>query len=214
MLANEILGQATTALNDADGDRYPEDELLSYLNAALRVVQVLRPSATQAYATEVLVAGTRQPLPTGAYRVLDVPRNMNADGSSGAAIWPTDRKTLDLHTPGWRTETPGATVEHYVYDPDEAPDYYEVYPPATAGIRVEVSYSAEITALAGAGDPLPVGDEYAPPLLDYVLGRAYSKNSELAEAGKAAAFFQSFYAALGADRRAAKELAAKAANGG
>ena len=100
------------------------------------------------------------------------------------------------------------TVLHYMYDPREARTFY-VYPPAAVGASVDVTYAAMpvdivepaegalYTAVAGN---LGLPDIYGNTVQDYILYRAYTKDSEYAgNAARAQAHYAAFANALGVE---------------
>lgn len=188
--AQAVIDKAQIVLVDETAVRWPETELLGWLNEGVQVISTLRPDSTNVVGNITLVAGTKQALPTGATALLDIPRNVD-----GRAVRQTRMALLDAQRPTWHTDTAGAT-RNYAYDP-RTPRVFYVYPPAEAGAQVEAKYQVATTAVA-AGTNVPLGDEFVPALLDYVLYRAFSKDAEYSGTGaRAAAHRQAFDAAIG-----------------
>lgn len=189
--AQQVIDTAQLVLVDETATHWLETELLAWVNDGVRAIVNVRPDATAVTDNFTLAAGTRQALPAAASALIDVPRNVN-----GRAIRQTKAALLDAQRPTWHQDTAGAT-RNYCYDP-RTPRIFYVWPPAEAGAQVELKYRATPTAVA-VGDPIPLGDEYVPALLDYVLYRAFSKDAEVsANAARAQAHRQAFDAAIGA----------------
>lgn len=189
--AQAVIDSAQIVLVDETAVHWPETELLGWLNEGVQVIGTLRPDATNVVGNITLAAGTKQALPTGAKALLDIPRNVG-----GRAVRQTRMALLDAQRPTWHTDTAGPT-RNYAYDP-RTPRTFYVYPPAEAGAQVEIKYQAA-TAPVTAGQNVPLGDEFVPALLDYVLYRAFSKDAEYNGTGaRAAAHRQAFDAAVGA----------------
>lgn len=172
--AQSIVDKAQIVLQDTTAIRWPEDELLGWLNDGQREVAVLRPDSSTVTATLTLVAGTRQTLPAAATALVDIPRN-----TSGAAVRKVPREILDAQRPGWHTETQVSAIKHFCYDPRTPREFY-VYPPAQSGAQVEGKYQAPPAAVGSIGGTITIDDVYANALLDYILFRAYSKDAEYA----------------------------------
>jgi len=64
-------------------------------------------------------------------------------------------------------------------------------------VHVEISYSIPPAECATEGDNIAIPEIYANALLDYVMFRAFSKDSEYSDPGKAAKYYQMFGNALG-----------------
>lgn len=184
-------------LIDPDYDRWTVDERIRWANEAMGAIMTRRPAAFARRIVHTLVAGAYQELPADSSVLLDVTRNMAADGNtSGRPIRRTDRQLLDDSDPDWTTKTPKAEVRQYVYD-DRVPKAFYVYPPAVAGTKVEMldaALPADITSLAGT---LGIGAEYLEAVVNYVCYRCNSKDSEYSNAAVATAFYQAFEASLG-----------------
>lgn len=194
----DVINRASIILQDGSHVRYPEAELLKFFNDAQREVVLHRPDAKMVTADYDCVAGSKQTLPATGLRLIDVVRNKD-----GRAITQVDRKILDETLPNWHeTAASSNKIEHYVYDP-AAPKVFYLYPKATADFDIEIVYSeapADITISNFATDTqvISVDDVYAGPLLDFVLMRAYQKDSEYAgNSQRAQMHYQSFQTSLG-----------------
>lgn len=197
MNAGDIIGRARIVLNDADGIRWLDSELFGWINDGQRAIAVVRPDSSAANSPVVLVAGTRQTLPTDGLRLLDVVRNLGADGSGGRVVRHVDRDVLDTQNVNWHSEAGSITIKNYVYDNRDPKTFY-VYPPAANGARLEVIYSKSPTDVTSLSSPLAIADIYADPLLNYVLYRAYSKDADFAQnAQLSATYLQIFQGMLG-----------------
>lgn len=197
--AQTIVDQASVQLLDEDNVRWAESELLGYLNDGQRQVVLYRPEAGAVTLTQKLAAGTRQALPASAHTLLDVKRNMGTDGTTpGRAIRVVSGEVLDVVNPFWHGDKPVAVVRNYIYDPRVPLIFYVTPPqPASAQGYVELEVSA-IPGDVALAEPIKLDDIYGASLLDYVLYRAYGKDSEYgAELQLAAAHASAFLQALG-----------------
>ena len=95
---------------------------------------------------------------------------------------------------------------HYMFDPRDPKTFY-VYPPALVTTQLDIVYSALPTDITEPADGatytavtgnLGVPDIFANAVLDYILYRAYSKDSEYAgNAQRAQAHYQAFANSMG-----------------
>lgn len=197
MLASEIIDRARIVLNDLDGVRWLDSELLKWINDGQRLIALVRPDASMANTSITLAAGTKQALPADGLRLLDIVRNLNADGSGGRSVRMIDRDILDTQNFNWHSEAGQAVVKNFVYDNRDPKTFY-VYPPALNTSRLEIVYSKNPTDATTAGSTLAVADIYCDPLLNYVLFRAYSKDAEFAQnAALSAGYLQTMQGLLG-----------------
>ena len=204
--AQSVLQRVVITLQDTNAIRWTTSELVRYLNDGQRDITTVRPDATSTTVTLALAAGARQTLPSAGAKLLEVIRN-----TSGAkrAIRLTSRVILDAQNPDWYSKTGTTDIRHYTYDSREPRTFY-VYPPAAStGASVELIYSAYPTDItepsAGAlytsvTGNISVADIYVNALVNYILYRAYSKDSENAlNAQLATSFYQLYQNLLGVE---------------
>lgn len=202
--AQSIIRRVVETLNDTTSVRWPVAELVRYLNDGQREVGTYRPDALVSGTTRSLVAGPRQTLPANGIKLLDIVRNDSA--ASFRAVRMTNRQILDAQIPNWHA-LPGTTeILHFIYDPRD-PLVFHVYPPAAdegaavymiyAGTPAAITEPAEGSTYSAVSGNIGVPDIYANALADYVLYRAYTKDTEYAgNASRATAHYQAFTNAL------------------
>lgn len=214
----DIIRRCVDTLQDGTSVRWPIDELIRYMNDAQREIVLYRPDSTITSATVTLTAGSKQVLPDNAAKLIEVVRNNTA--TSKRAVRLVNREILDAQTPDWHNLVGQAEVAHYMYDPRD-PRVFYVYPPATATAKLDLVYSAYPVDVdpVGAGkdvDDIPVTaayelsipDIYGNTVQDYILYRAYSKDSEYAgNAQRAQAHYAAFANALGLEIQATVQVA-------
>jgi hypothetical protein len=201
--AQSIVKRAATVLKDKTGVRWPADELVEWLIDFERELAVFRPDAYATVDSVALVAGHKQTLPDTCARLIDIPAN--ATGTK-LPISLVERSELDAIEPGWRALAASAVILHYLHD-TRSPQRFEVYPPASVGTQVDVEFSKYPPALAvPAADSdytdvtgnISAPDKYANAAVDYVLYRAFSKDSELTvNAVRASNHYRAFALAVG-----------------
>lgn len=208
--AQSIVRRVIETLQDNTSIRWPVAELVRYLNDGQREVVLYRPDSMVTNATVSCVAGSRQTLPANGAKLIDVLRN-SAATSAKRAIRQTNREILDAQVPGWHQITGSVDVLHYTYDPRD-PKVFYVYPPATAQAQVDIVYASYPTDVVEPADGttytsvtgnISLPDIYGNVLQDYILYRAYMKDSEYAgNAQRAQAHYASFANAMGVEIKA------------
>lgn len=197
---DDLISKTQVLLQDESGVRWPPSELLGWLNDGYRELVFLVPSIGAKRGNFTCALGTRQDITTGfpqAVGVVDVIRCLSAESNRGS-IKTISKKTLDSQIPGWHTEDASYDVELFIpYGPLEREFF--VYPPAVSGAQLELVY-AQVPDQHVAYDGttvINVGDQYANALIDYMLYRAYSKESDEVNAALATAHFAAMRASLG-----------------
>lgn len=201
ILAQDLINAIAAELSDETFVTWTEADLTGYLNSALRQLVLVRPDVSSSTENITLNPGTKQSIPITALRLLDIVRNMGADGATpGKPIWSIPEKTLNSYRPTWHSETGKSVIKNFVYDEDEPKTFY-TYPPvhAVTTVIVEAKFSvmpAEITDVTV--DSIPVDDVYEGPLREWMLYRAYSKETDSTESRDLARQHEkSFYQSLG-----------------
>tara|TARA_R110002020_G_scaffold51133_8_gene144911 strand:+ start:78 stop:809 length:732 start_codon:yes stop_codon:yes gene_type:complete len=205
--ANLIL-RIEDALQDSTNVRWPEAELLRYINDAQREIVNFRPEASADHSNVALVVGTEQSIPDTALRLIKVVRNMSAAGGSATgkrAVTLVDMDIIDAQDPDWHDPTVTGdaahttTVKHYMFDEDDSRKFY-VYPGAsTTSTFLEIVCSRNPTDLANTSATIYIDDIYGNAIVDYVLYRCFMKDAEFAgNAQRAGGHYQVFMASVGA----------------
>lgn len=198
ILVSEIFSTVREVIQDELGVRWDDSELINYLNDAVRTAVLLKPDINPITEEFTCVAGHKQTwasdLATEIVQLLDVTQTTSTGGGTETSVTFIKRNVLDLELPTWRSATPSNTIQHYMYD-DKQRDVFYVYPPATAGATIEVVYTGLPVAVIATTDEVPLIDIYAPALTNYVIWRAFTKDSDFAgnlqiAGGYYGAFFQ------------------------
>ena len=175
-----ILTNVSSLLQDTTNVRWTLAQLTVWLNDGQREIAVLKPNAYIKNSTVRLAAGTKQVVPSDGIYLIDIPRYLGTDGSTPSyAIKSISREILDNQVPDWHaTKYANARPKHFIYDELDPKRFY-VYPPQpSSGFGyVDVIYGA-IPPDAATNITLP--DEYSPALVNYILYRAWTQDSEWA----------------------------------
>jgi hypothetical protein len=210
--AKLVIDTCARLLLDDSNVGWGRSELLGYLNMGQKQIVAIKPEANPARTVITLVGGTRQSLPAGGYQLIKATRNFQSDGTTAAdAIRLGNMEVLDQVNPGWHADATSATVKEYMHDIQE-PTIFWVYPPqpGSGQGKIEVVYSmppadvADLTADPPGGtgpnttDSINIPDIYMPALVDYIMARAYLKNSDRGtETAMAMTHYNAFLSALG-----------------
>jgi hypothetical protein len=216
--AQALIRRVVETLQDTTSIRWPVAELVRYLNDGQREIIVHRPDAMVTNASVSLASGTKQSLPANGAKLIDVVRN---SAGNKRAIRMCAREILDAQSPGWHNLSGVTEIVHFMFDPRD-PKVFYVYPPAAvSGAAVDLVYSALPTDIAepAAGTDfaavsgnISVPDIYSNALQDYVLYRAYTKDSQYAgNEARAQARYAAFANALGIEIKATVAVAPSAA---
>lgn len=202
--AQALITKANILLQDLDNVRWTQAELLAWLNEAQLAVINLIPSAYSEHRDFPLEAGTRQILPDDSIRLLDVIRN--TDGYYDSAVRVVSRIDLDTQVPGWHTHKAHKVVQHYMYDPSSL-EYFYVYPPQPEDDlyrgSVEILIGVIPPEMTKVTDYITLQDYYIPALVNYVVYRAYAKDSDSSPNNTLKdQYYQTFLSALGLQAQA------------
>lgn len=208
--AQDIIRAATQTLVDDTSIRWTLAELCGFFNDGQRHIVTERPDAGAVTASHTLAAGARQALPATGLKLIDIQRNT---GGTKRAVRQCSRTLLDAQLPGWQGLAGSVEIQHFMFDEREPRAFY-VYPPAAAtGASVELVYAAAPTDISDDYDEadtiddvtgdLALADQFANALREYILHRAYSKDTEHpANRGRAQDHYAAFAAGIGIDGQA------------
>lgn len=202
-----ILDSVSTTLLDTARVTWGRAELLGYLNEALRTTAFVKPDMYSVQDFIPLVAGIAQVLPADGIALLDITDNE----TGGRAVTQTDLALLQEENRFWPAATQQAEVENYAADP-RTPRHFYVFPPNDGTGSVRATYGAVPDELTGSsGETIPVPDSYQNPLTNFVLAKAYAKNSRKQDLVKSAALMNDWRVALGLKAQAQIAVAPKVA---
>jgi hypothetical protein len=193
--ANSYIVDAADVYGDTGYDRVFETTWIKYLNAGIRALILVRPDAGAVTESVTLTAGVIQTLPSDALRLLDISRNMGADGATaGKIITPANRKHIDYSNLLWPAASGETAIDNFSYD-KENPNTFYVTPPvhATTVVQVEMVTSQLPTAITATGDTTGTNDLFFEPLVMYMLYKAFVADDEDVEFSKGMTFLQNFF---------------------
>lgn len=191
-----LIKRAGLLLQDEEHIRWTVAELIDWINEAAATLVVMRPGAGARLDSVSLSAGSVQILDSSVVQLLDVVRNVGADGAPGRAVRLAERHLIDSHDPDWHSKPGSSVIKHYLYD-DRSPNTFFVYPPALPGTQVQIVYSVLPDEVTEEDDELNLSAEYADAVLNQVMFRCLSKDSEYANGQMALAYQSAFMGMVG-----------------
>jgi hypothetical protein len=221
MLVSAAIGKASILIQDISAVRWPEAELVGWLNDGQRETVQHRHDASVLNSSITLASNvTRQALPAGSIALLNISRNMGVDGlTPGAPIKKIERTWLDALIPGWGSEVGSTVIKNYISNPLD-PKHFDVYPRPHATTVVQVD---ALICVQPADCALPsvtptavltLADEYANALINYIVFRALSKDTEAGDQQRAGGYFGLFMAGLGIKSKSDAAASASTTNTG
>lgn len=213
----ELFEKAGILLNDTGKlttRRNTLSELCGWVNDGINAIILQKPSATSKTVSLPLVRGTLQHIPDGYVSILRPVVNNRVSGSDNKPrriITVVDKEQIDALNNTWHDPFSvryAQQVKHFIFD-EMNPRAFYVYPGNDGTGNIDVVLSAEpakITALnpdqpedlSSYEIEIPLDDIYFGVLLDYVLYRARSKDTQDAgSATRAVLHYQQFANALG-----------------
>lgn len=202
-----LLSGVSDTLLDTARRTWDYPELVGYLNEALRATSFVKPDMFTVRDFVTLAAGIAQDLPEGAVALLDISDNE----VSGRAITQTDLALLQEENRFWPAATQEVDAENYAADP-RTPRRFYIFPPNDGTGSVRITYGAVPDTLTGSsGEEIPVPSSYQTALTNFVLAKAYAKNSRKQDLTKSSAYMQQWGALLGLKSTAQIAVAPKVA---
>lgn len=191
----DIVDRARLVLQDEDGVRYLDAHGLTWLNEGQVALFNMRHDINPVRETISLAAGTEQTIPADSVRLADVVLNI-VDGAPRRAIRRVSLTLLEGQRPLFHRQQQKTEVKDWAQDPRFPRDFY-VYPPVVEGTQVKVVTYKVPADLADLADVITLDDVYAPVLVDYLLYRFHSQETELGLAEKAVLYYRSVQEAMG-----------------
>ena len=209
ILISQIITKASQILFDVNNVKWPQTELLGWVNSGQRAVVAAIPEAASNVQVMQLTAGARQLLPSGNWLLLQATRNMGTNGATpGRALKRVDQSVLEETNPNWSSQPQQSAPVAYMVNARDRAGFY-VSPPADGTGWIEVILSLNPQEQAAVTSAIYVLDIYEPALIDYVLWRALSKKSPYADNMAAAGYYQSFASLIGINTTAIGKLDAE-----
>lgn len=195
MKISELIDQVAAQIVDVNHVRWTRPELLDFLNMGLSSLIIKRPDIARTTATQIADTAKIN-IPDDAYSIITLNHVNNR------AVQFVDINKLNQLNPEWRNDI-GAPLLWTRNELDNESFY--LYPAPDQGYEMEVVYAKAIKVESETED-FPIKQIYSSILFDYMIYRAFAKDSEQpGEAEKARYHLMVFKDALG-DKDAADSL--------
>jgi hypothetical protein len=187
LLGQDIIDGARSILRDATNTattpfRWDDDHLLRALSRAQREVVRVLPSANPIRSAFKLTRGAtlQNVIPTTAFQILEIPRNMGADGKTpGRRITKEVREMIDARVPDWHFGRAGKSIESWTQEKEERRLFYAFpRPDNNVDVWVEILYSDCPTRIEDANLKITVDDVYEYPLSILTAGYALMEDTK------------------------------------
>lgn len=195
-LSTIIASARITLLDPSPGVTWVDADFIAWANEAQRAIVTIKPNAYRVKAIVSLVAGSHQALPTGGLALLDIYENITGASTPGRRCLKTNRAALDETTAVWPMATPEIEARHWLHDAI-APDLFEVYPPNDGTGKLRMLYAINPPVLTAVGDLIGLDDAHELAIKYFLIGQAYSANTQRQDTTKAAYFMGEFYKLIG-----------------
>lgn len=191
----DLIRRFNTIMLDVKGVRWSDQEAIDWINDGAKEIVLRRPGARIATESLSLAEGTRQNASDGTIQVIDIVRNLKSNGKVGSAVTFVTRHAMDNADPNWHARRNGPT-KHYMID-ERNPVVFWVYPPAVNGAVVEAMLAKAPPEVTQDSDILDMRPEFISAILNWMMYRAHSKDSEYAQGQIATLHYQAFADAIG-----------------
>jgi hypothetical protein len=177
-LAIQDLGILTTP-------RFADSQVLSTANQCLKRMAILRPDLFAFITTMSTQAGALQYAPSDSIRFMEALAVVGVNNLNEI-----NHEALDLMSNTWQYGAPGSPT-NWMRHPRNANAFF-VYPPATAGVTLQIEYAQSPPRYTLAQSPAILPDAYYPVLLDGTVALLESTDNESANSGRAKLMYDNF----------------------
>jgi len=212
--SKEIIDEAAGILNDVAFSYWTSGYHLDSLNSGQLQIALLKPDASTTAKAYQLAAGVRQGLPDGSasyqdpaaatlpagLKLVRLVMNMGTTGLvPGRAISIIDMDMLSSIRPTWPADSASAVVKHFMYD-EKDPKSFWVSPPQPASSQGYVlalynAVPADVASYA-SNAAISLADEFRPALLNWILFKAYARDTDEAHSNRALQYYDAFLQVL------------------
>jgi len=180
-----LIDIALDQIQDEDRSLWEYQDLINWYNLGTRQIVSVDPRANPILISIKLASGIKQAIPAGGIGLVEVIRNMGADGETpGRAIIQTTLDALRRSYPSYSTETSSAIIYNWMADEVDK-TIFRVYPPADGTSYVEIEYGKVPTIIVydEAEDwksaHVGIKENYIDPIMNYLLSRAFGKDTDI-----------------------------------
>jgi len=187
-LMSSVVADARLAIQDLgllSSPRFTDAQILSMANQALKRIAVIRPDLFALITTMSTVAGSTQTAPADSIRFMEALAVVGANNLNEI-----NREALDLMSSTWQIGTPGSPT-NWMRHPRSANTFF-VYPPATAGVVLQVEYAQGPPNYTLSQSPAIPPDAYYPVVLDGTVALLEMTDNEAVNSNRAKLCYDNF----------------------
>ena len=182
---SSVLSRAFTLLLDETAIRWPRAELLNSINDAVLEMAVLNPLLFTSRATMPLEQGVYQSIPAGKRHL-----NRIISNTGGTAVRVVSQGFLDAQNPNWYSETDEVGVKYIVLEELNS-KHFLCSPPNDGTGSLDAIFTIDPPDY-GIADTIDLDSTYGNPLLSFVLYRAFLKDADTSDDGRANKHYETF----------------------
>lgn len=187
-LMSKVISDARLAIQDLgalSSTRFTDAQILSMANQTLKRMAVIRPDLFALITTMQTVQGSTQSAPADSIRFMEA---LSVVG--GNNLNEINREALDLMSSTWQLLAP-STPSNWMRHPRSANTFF-VYPPATAGITLQVEYAQSPVDYTLTQSPAILPDAYYPVVLDGTVALLEMTDNEAVNSNRAKLCYDNF----------------------
>ena len=187
-LMSQVVSDARLAIQDLGAlstPRFTDAQILSMVNQTLKRICVIRPDLFALITTMQTVTGSLQTAPADSYRFMEALAVVGVNNLNEI-----NREALDLMSSTWQTGTPGSPT-NWMRHPRNANSFF-VYPPATAGITLQIEYAQSPPNYTLTQSPTILPDAYYPVVVDGTVALLEMTDNEAVNSNRAKICYDNF----------------------
>jgi hypothetical protein len=180
-----ILSRASILLLDETGMRWPQGELINWINDGVLEMASLKPLLFLERAPMPMAEGVYQTIPAGKRHLHRIISNV-----SGPVVRVAEQQVLDSQEPNWYGKAAVAFVKYIVLEALNTKNFL-CYPPNDGTGQLDAVFTVDPPEFAADGS-IDIDSTYGNPLLAFVLYRAFLKDADTSNEAKANSYYETF----------------------
>lgn len=187
-LMSQVVADVRLAIQDLGtvaAPRFSDAQVLSMANQTLKRMCILRPDLFALITTVPTVLGATQSAPSDSYRFMEALTVVGVNNLNEI-----NREALDLMVSTWQIGTPGSPT-NWMRHPRNANIFF-VYPPATAGVTLQIEYVQSPPNYTLTQAPAIIPDAYYPVVIDGTVALLEMTDNEAVNSNRAKLCYDNF----------------------
>jgi hypothetical protein len=187
-LMSAVIADARLAIQDLgllSTPRFTDAQILTLANQTLKRMCVIRPDLFALITTMPTVLGNVQSAPADSMRFMEALAVVGVNNLNEI-----NREALDLMSSSWQYATPGSPT-NWMRHPRSANTFF-VYPPATAGISLQIEYVQTPPVYTALQAPAILPDAYYPVVVDGTVALLEMTDNEAVNSNRAKLCYDNF----------------------